>query len=439
MSKVAVVGFGYIGSAIGGVLAEKGHEVIAIDSKPGLIEGFRAGRCPVPEPGLAELIAAQTAAGRITFSTDIADASVAEVILVTVGTPLSERHEADLSHIRAACEALAPHVRDGQLVILKSTVPPGVTREVAAAILQPRAKVKVAFSPERLAEGQAIADLRALPIVVGGIDAESTAAAAAFWRASLPVEVIEVSSPETAELVKLANNLWIDLNIALAHDLAKLCDALPYPLDVLEVIGAANSLKKGQHYTNILTPSNGVGGYCLTKDPWFVHAIGASHGVTLETPPASRRVNDSMPKYVAGKILDWLTARGIEPQKAKVAVMGLAFKTNSGDVRFTPVGPFLGAMQEACVGTMSVCDPMVIAEEAAHMGVTLEADWRRALRGADCVAFFVGHDAFRDIGPEAIAALAAPGALVYDGRRYFSREEIGRLRAAGLDYQGVGR
>ena len=132
----------------------------------------------------------------------------------------------------------------------------------------------MAFSPERLAEGQAIRDLQAIPILVGGLDAEAGEACAAFWRDAVPsVQVMTLSSPEAAEMVKLADNLWIDLNIALANELAKLADALPFPIDVMEVIGGANSLKKGQHYVNILYPANGVGGYCLTKHVVVVELI----------------------------------------------------------------------------------------------------------------------------------------------------------------------
>ena len=440
MTSVAIVGFGYIGSVMGAVLADKGYDVVGVDQNEALISNFSLGRCPIPEPDLQDLVAAQVAAARLTFSTDIAAIAQADVVLVTVGTPLSpDTHKADLSHIKAACESMTPYVKDGQLIILKSTVPPGVTRLVAGETLMPHAKIRLAFSPERLAEGQAIRDLKTLPIVVGGIDAESTKAAADFWRESLGVQVMELTSPEAAELVKLANNLWIDLNIALAHDLAKLCDSLPYDVDVLEVIGGANTLKKGQHYTNILTPSNGVGGYCLTKDPWFVWAIGKEHGVELLTPPASRAVNDSMPAYVADQILGQFSSENLKPSDAKIAVMGLAFKTNSGDLRFTPVGPFLDAVGAAGVTKLAVCDPMVTEAEGAHMGVAMTEDWREALRGANCAAFFVGHDAFKEISVDDLASLLAPGALVYDGRMYFTRQDIAAMTARGLVYQGVGR
>jgi UDP-N-acetyl-D-mannosaminuronic acid dehydrogenase len=361
-------------------------------------------------------------------------------VLITVGTPLSDSFEADHRHIRAACAAVAPHLADGQIVMIKSTVPPGTTRAMHAEHFAGRARVHMAFSPERLAEGQAIRDLGSIPILVGGLDAEAGEAAATFWRDVLPVEVATVSSPEAAEMVKLADNLWIDLNVALANELAKLVDALPYPIDVLEVIRGANSLKKGQHYVNILTPANGVGGYCLTKDPWFVDALGKRAGIELLIPRASRLVNDSMPAHVLSRVRGALAEQGITPAEARVALLGFAFKSNSGDCRFTPVGPLVAALEAAGYGAgLRICDPMVTAAEAEHHGIALEPDWRRAVDGAHAVLILAGHDAFTAITPQQLAESAAPGALIYDGRIYYSRERIAEIEAAGLRYMGVGR
>ena len=437
--KVCVIGSGYIGSVIAAVLAERGCAVTAIDINARLIDAFSKGEAPIAEPGLQELVAKGLATQRLAFTTDFSACAEAEVILVTVGTPLAEDYTADLSHVRATADMLRPHVRDGQLIMLKSTVPPGTTREVFAETLRDVARLDFAFSPERLAEGAAIRELTSLPIIVGGMDEPSTRRASAFWREVLGVEVIEVSSPESAEMVKLADNLWIDLNVALAHDLAKLCDALPYPIDVLEVIKGANSLKKGEHYVNILTPSNGVGGYCLTKDPWFVDALGKRSGVELLTPRTSRAVNDSMPAYCGQIIVDHLAAQRIAVKDAKVAVLGLAFKTNSGDVRLTPVSHFLGALREAGVGTIAVHDPMVIAREAEELGENLLDNAEDALNGAHCVAFLAGHDAFRAIDAAKIAALVHPGALVFDGRMYFEPDAVDAIRSRGLAFKGVGR
>lgn len=439
MKNVAVVGFGYIGSVIGAVLASRGCRVTGIDLNAQLVADISAGRCPLPEPGLSALVSEQVAAGRLSATTDMAAVAGTDMIVITVGTPLSDSFDADLGHIRAACSAIAPHVHDGQVIVIKSTVPPGVTRLMAEEILRPQARVLMAFSPERLAEGNAIAEFNRLPIVVGGIDADSTAAAGAFWREVMGVEVIEVTSPEAAELVKLADNQWIDLNIALAHELALLADALPYPIDVLEVIRGANSLKKGQHYVNILTPSNGVGGYCLTKDPWFIDALGKRHGLDLKLSAAGRSVNDGMPDYVFDQVDLFLKGRGSAPRDAKIAVLGYSFKTNSGDCRFTPVAPFLSALKAAGYSDVAVCDPTVSQTEAAQHGLSLVDDWREALDGADAVAIMAGHDAFRGIDPAAFKAHMAPGALIYDGRIYYDHDTIAALEAAGFTYRGVGR
>ncbi len=439
---VAVVGFGYIGSVIAAVLASRGLRVVGIDTNAAMVEAVNRGACPIPEPGLAELVAAAVVAGRLFASVDPAAVAGARAVLITVGTPLSEEFEADLSHIRAACAAVAPHVATGAVVMIKSTVPPGTTRAMHDEVFAAHGRrVHMSFSPERLAEGQAIRDLREIPILVGGMDAAASEAGAAFWRAALPVEVMTLSSPEAAEMVKLADNLWIDLNVALANELAKLMDALPWPIDVLEVIQGANSLKKGQHHVNILTPSNGVGGYCLTKDPWFVDALGRRAGVELRIPRASREVNDSMPGHVFDRVDGFLRTRGIAPGDARVALLGYAFKSNSGDVRFTPVGPLVARLRAAGYGPgLRVCDPMVHGDEAARQGVDLVADWREAATGAHAVLILAGHAAFAAIAPEALAAAAAaPGALVFDGRIHYPRARIAELEALGLSYLGVGR
>ena len=438
---IAVIGFGYIGSVIAAVLADRGFSVVGIDTNAKMIEEVRAGRCPIPEPGLADLVAKGVAAGRLTASTDPAAAKGARAVLVTVGTPLSDDFTADLAHIRAACAGIAPHLHDGQIVMIKSTVPPGTTRAMYEGVIAPAlpsgAKVHMAFSPERLAEGAAIRELVQIPILVGGVDAEAGEAAAAFWRAVLPVEVMTVTSPEAAEMVKLADNLWIDLNIALANELAKLVDAMPFPIDVMEVIRGANSLKKGQHHVNILYPANGVGGYCLTKDPWFVDALGRRAGIELMIPRASRAVNDSMPGHVFDRVMGALAERGVAPKEARIALLGFSFKSNSGDTRFTPVAPLVAKLRATGCG-LAICDPMVTAAEAEHHGIALEPDWRRAVEGADAVLILAGHDAFTGITAADFAALA-PGALIYDGRIYYPRTRIAELQAAGLAYMGVGR
>jgi UDP-N-acetyl-D-mannosaminuronic acid dehydrogenase len=304
-------------------------------------------------------------------------------------------------------------------------------------VLKQAAKVQLAFCPERLAEGRAIQEFLSIPVVVGGIDAESAAAAEKFWKESLGVDVIVVGNTLSAEMVKLADNLWIDLNIALAGELAKLSDKMN--IDVLDVIKAANSLPKGSNNVNILTPSVGVGGYCLTKDPWFVHSMGKQFGLNLEIPKASRLVNDSMPTYSAGLIDGILSSHGGDRCSKKITILGIAFKNNTGDCRFTPTKPVIDELLRLGY-TLDICDPWVAAHDAKLVtNLPVSGDIEKSLEGADCAAFLAGHREFHDLPIERMIELVKPGALIFDGRMFFDKQKIQKMSEAKLCYKGVGR
>jgi nucleotide sugar dehydrogenase len=438
--QVAIVGLGYIGSCIASVLAERGHDVVGVDTNTKLVDELNAGYCRFVEPGLAELLSDGVAAGRLRVTTDYAAVRAADVVLITVGTPVREDGSLADEQLRGACAELGEHVREGQLYVVKSTVPPGTTRELVLPLLEKSGLVGgvdfgLAFTPERLAEGTALGELRTLPIVAGGLEADSTSAAAGFWRTALGVEVAVQESLEAAEIIKLADNWWIDLNIALGNELAKFC-AL-FGVDALDVIAAANTVPKGTGNVNILLPSIGVGGSCLTKDPWMVWRSARERGLDLLTAPAGRRVNAAMPDYTVDLILDELVRLGKDPAASKVAVIGLAFKNNTGDLRHTPTQPAVAALEKACA-EVTLYDPRVDADEADELfGITPSRDLVDAAKNADCLAIFALHDEFRDID---FATLPVESScLVLDGRAYYPREKIAELRALGYRYRGVGR
>jgi UDP-N-acetyl-D-mannosaminuronic acid dehydrogenase len=189
---------------------------------------------------------------------------------------------------------------------------------------------------------------------------------------------------------------------------------------------------------NILAPSIGVGGSCLTKDPWFVDHLGKQHGLRLQLPAVGRSVNDSMPSYTVSLIEGALARVGKRLTESRVAVLGLAFKTDTGDCRSTPTKPVIAALA-ASGCRLAICDPLVREEAARSIcPLPLTSSIEDAVRGADCVAFFTGHRIFREFSITRLAELA-PGALVFDGRMYFTPEEIAQMRARGLAYKGVGR
>ncbi|MBY8851924.1 nucleotide sugar dehydrogenase, partial [Saccharothrix sp. MB29] len=336
---VAVIGFGYVGSCISATLADRGYDVIAIDTDERLPEELARGFFRLEEPGLSELVFSGLESGRLRVTTDFAETAAADVILICVGTPVRDDGSLFDEQLRGACRALRAHLRPEQLVVLKSTVPPGTTRhivlpELEAGGLRCGVDFGLAVTPERLAEGTALAELRTFPIAAGGYDEDSVRDVTEFWRTALAVEVVRLDSLETAEIVKLASNWWIDLNIALANELAKFC-AL-HGVDVLDVVSAANMIPKGKGMVNILLPSVGVGGSCLTKDPWMVWKSAKQRGVDIRTAAVGREVNTDMPEYAAQLIIDELLRQGKDPERSTVGVLGLSFKNNTGDLRTTP-------------------------------------------------------------------------------------------------------
>jgi len=444
MSKqVAIVGFGYIGACIGAVLAEKRYQVVGIDNRPQVIEEINRGEISINEPGLGDLVRESVAAGRLSATEDFAAIQDADVILVTVGTPLGMDLDPDTTQIKAAATEVGRHLRPGQLVILKSTVPPNTTERVVMPILEEESGLVVgrdfflAFCPERLAEGRALHEFQTIPVVVGGVNRRSTEMAVSFWREALDVPVLELSNARTAEMTKLADNLWIDLSIALGNELALLSERLD--IDVLEVLQSANSLPKGKHNVNILLPSMGVGGACLTKDPWFVHHLANQHGLEMKTPVVSRTVNDSMPRHTFELIEHGLSAAGKTLEASTVAVLGLSFKNNTGDVRFTPTKGTIELLEKSGC-QLKVCDPWVSPQDAKQVtDVELTSTIEATIEGADCLAFLAGHDDFHRISLEEVAELANPGCVVVDGRMYFPRSQIERMNELGLRYRGIGR
>ena len=439
-SGIAVVGFGYIGTVIGAVLADRGWPVTGIDVREHVVNEINAGRTVVPEPGLGELVSNSVRVGRLQATTDFSAIADNEFIVVTVGTPLGPDYEPIVDDIKAAARAVGRHLKAGHVVVLKSTVPPDTTEKLFRPILEETSGLRagvdfgLAFCPERIAEGQAIRELTTIPIVIGAIDERSARACAALWRHALGVESIVVDDPRTAEMVKLVDNLWIDLNVALANELAKICDRLN--MDALQVIQAANSMPKGAHNVNILMPSMGVGGYCLTKDPWFVNHLGASLGLELSTPRTSRTVNDTMPGYTYGLLTQLLADQGKTIETSKIAVLGIAFKNNTGDCRLTPTKYVVELLEESGC-QLSVHDPWVPDEEArAVTQIPLTADIESAVKDADAVVVLAGHRQFHQTPLAQLAELATAGCVFLDGRNSFDPAAV---RAAGFVYKGIGR
>ena len=440
--RVAVVGFGYVGSCVAAVLAGSGIRVFGIDNDQDLIEEMRSGYCRFNEPGLGDALADALASGLLTVSTGYEGIQIADIIIIAVGTPVDATKSVVTRYLETVSATLAPLLRPGHLVILKSTVAPGTTNGLVRPLLEKGGAMAgrdfgLAFCPERLAEGTALAQFRTLPIVIGACDEKSAEAARRFWVDSLGVEVLMFSRPEVAELVKLADNWWIDVNVALSNELAQLCG--PLGVDVLDVISGANSLPKGGGHVNFLLPSVGVGGSCLTKDPWILWGAAQTHGVRLRLAETGREVNDAMPDYTYNLIRNGLADLGKGPGSAKIAVLGLAFKNNTNDLRHTPVKPVVDALRMAG-GRVTIHDPLVADYTAEQVfGLKNAPSWEAAVEDADCVAVLAGHDLIKKIDFADLAQKVSMPCLLVDGRAYYPAETLQRVRGLGFSYRGIGR
>lgn len=433
LDRIGIVGLGYVGQTVAAFLADRGFDVLGLDVDEAVVERLDAGEVTIEEEGVAEPVAAAHAEDRLAATTDYDALAGRDAILVTVGTPLDEDNRPDESAVASVAASLGPVLTDDALVVLKSTITPGTTEEVfAATIEEETGKVagrdyNLCFSPERLAEGTAMRDLATIPVIVGGVSERcGERAAALFEQAGL--ETHPVGSPREAEMAKLACNVWIDLNIALANELALVAEE--QGVDVFEVIRAANTLPKGDHHVNILYPGAGVGGSCLPKDPLFLDALASDHGLDIELPRTSRRVNDRMP----GHMRDLVEAALGDLEGRRVAVLGLAFKGGTDDLRHTPAGPLVDALAEAGADVVGH-DPLV-SKEAARGALGVEnLPLEEAVEGAAALAVVSVHEPFRSLDWAALAKRMVEPRVVVDGRNLLDDEVAER---AGLTRFAVG-
>ncbi|MHB8156205.1 MAG: nucleotide sugar dehydrogenase [Desulfocucumaceae bacterium] len=438
-SKVAVMGLGYVGLSLAAALSHRGARVFGVDRSEKLVRGVNAGISPIKEPGMGGLVKNSVISGRLSAHTDASVAGQADVIIMAVGTPLDECYQPDMRQLLEAADDICPFLRSGQTIILKSTVPPGTTRLLAGRLaegtgLEPGRDLHLACCPERLAEGRIIKDLETIPVVVGGITREDTERAANFWS-GLGWKVIKVSGPEEAEMIKMADNLWIDLNIALSNELCMLCHRLG--VDVLEVINGANTLPKGMGNVNLLFPGPGVGGSCLVKDPWFVHYLGRDNGVPLFLPSAGRQINEGMPGFIVKVVEERLAGANSSLKGQQICVMGLSFKQNTGDTRFSPSVPLVKLLS-AAGSLVRVYDPWVDAELAGQLlgsAAEVEIDLRSAIKGCQAVIFMVGHRDFPRAS-EFWRGILEKDCLLVDCRYIF---DAAAMTGAGINYCAPGR
>ncbi|MDO7786857.1 nucleotide sugar dehydrogenase [Desulforamulus aquiferis] len=395
--KICVVGLGYIGLPTAGAFAEAGAYVHGVDINEELINKVSKGENPYVEPGLDELIKKVIGQGMLTVGIRPIEA---DVFIIAVPTPCTSDHKADLSYCHNAMKAIKPYLRKGNLIILESTVYPGATKEVVLEPLKkkgfkPGKDVYIAHCPERVIPGKIIEELVNNYRVIGGINEKSAEKAKELYSLFVKGEIY-TSDIETAEMVKLMENTFRDVNIALANEMAKICNQIG--INAWEAIGLANKHPR----VNLHQPGPGVGGHCIAVDPYFVIESAPEQSKLIKT---ARQINRNMPKYVLEMVQS-----NVIPKK-KVAILGLSYKANIDDTRESPSIEIVELLRQKGY-IVSAHDPFV--EDSAGL--------KECLYNADCVVITVDHDSFKTLNPEMCEGLMA-NQLVIDTKNTINHRE----------------
>lgn len=427
--KICILGLGYIGLPTAGTFATRGIKVHGVDINPQVVESLRSGTVHIHEPGLGEIVRQAIESGNFTVSSQPEEA---DAFLIAVPTPFRETENgeyegrsyklADMRAVTAAAEAILPHLRRGNLVVLESTSPPRTTVELVAPILE-RSGLKagtdfhLCYSPERVLPGQILRELVENARVVGGIDPRSAKAGRDLYAAFVRGEIVETDAT-TAEMVKLMENTTRDVNIAIANEFARLADR--FGVDVWEAISLANRHPR----INILSPGPGVGGHCISVDPWFL--VEAAPEATALIRQA-RQVNDAQPGFVVAIVERTLgTLEG-----KRIAALGLAYKPDVDDLRESPAVEVVHLLQERGAN-VTAWEPF--KQNANLKGIDMASSLEAAIENTDALLLLVRHAEFMKIDPGNTARLTR-ARIAIDTVNGWKTED---WKSAGFQFQRLG-
>ena len=391
MKTVCVMGLGYVGLPTASLLANRGFKVHGVDVNSKIVELISQGKVHITEPDLDVLVRAAVNSGNLTVGLE---PKSADVFMVAVPTPFKDGHVPDVSYIEAATKALAPYVESGNLVILESTSPVGTTEKMAAWLQELRPELDVqgsvymAHCPERVLPGQTLKELVVNDRVIGGLNPVSADKAAQFYRQFVTGEIV-CTNARTAELAKLAENSFRDVNIAFANELSMICDRLD--INVWELIQLANRHPR----VNILQPGPGVGGHCIAVDPWFIVYAAPQEARLIRT---AREVNDSKIDFVVAKVEE-AAAKFKSP---KIVCLGLSYKADIDDLRESPAVRIVKLLAYRVVGDVCVIEPHIeeLPKNLNQLDNVKLGSMESALNSSDVVVKLVNHRVFQNIYPK---------------------------------------
>ena len=392
--RISVLGLGYVGLPVAGALASRGFEVIGVDVAQRIVDVINTGKIHIVEPDLDMVVQAAVSAGRLraTLKPEPSDA-----FIIAVPTPFTGDHKPDISYVKAAAQMIAPLLRKGNLVILESTSPVGTTEQICSwfAELRPdlvmpeaereNADIHIAHCPERVLPGSVLRELVDNDRIIGGISPLCATHAVALYRSFVRGEM-HLTNARTAELAKLVENAYRDVNIAFANELSIVCDQLS--VNVWDLIELANK----QPRVNILSPGPGVGGHCIAVDPWFIIAASPESTPVIR---AARGVNDGKPELVFAKV----KAAAERLRSPVIACLGLSYKADIDDLRESPALHIVERLAQEHVGELLIVEPNVrkLPASLSQASNIKLVELREALAAADIVLLLVDHRQFKRI------------------------------------------
>ncbi|WP_022940596.1 UDP-N-acetyl-D-mannosamine dehydrogenase [Psychromonas hadalis] len=391
IKKVLVVGLGYIGLPTAAVIASRGMDVVGLDVNQEAVDTINKGEIHIVEPDLDIVVRAVVMTGKLRATTE---AEVADVFMIAVPTPFKEDHSPDLSYIQAAAKTIAPVLEKGNLVILESTSPVGTTEKLAGWLKEARpdlsfpqdkgdtADINIAHCPERVLPGYVLQELVSNDRVIGGISNRCSEKAVELYKTFVRGECI-ITNARTAEMAKLTENSFRDVNIAFANELSVICDKLK--INVWELVKLANRHPR----VNILNPGPGVGGHCIAVDPWFIVDSCPEEANIIRQ---ARLTNDAKPFYV----IDQITKVADEFKRPVIACLGLAFKADIDDLRESPALQIVQELAIRNIGDIIAVEPNIqsLPKNLSKEGVQL-ATLEAALEVANVVVVLVDHKEFK--------------------------------------------
>jgi len=422
-AKVAVVGLGYVGLPLAVLAKRKGYDVLGVDKDPQKVELINKGKMPFED----EEVGKQLKKFPITSSTEFEDINECQIVVICVPTPVHENYMPNLEPVKNSSKMVAKNLSDNQLIILESTVNPGVSEEVVIPILEETSGKKsgedfyFAHCPERINPGDKKWNVENINRVVGANDKKSLSLAADFYKDILTGDVKKMSSLKEAEAVKVVENSFRDINIAFVNELARSFHSLG--IDVVNVIdGAATKpFSFMAHY-----PGCGVGGHCIPVDPYYLIEYAKKSGFDHDFLSLARKINNQMPRFTVDMVIEGLNQQKLAINGSKVAVLGLSYKQNIDDCRESPSFKIIKVLNKTGAKVVSY-DPHVLSKSDVK---TLD----EALKGAKAVLIATCHDEFKKITINKLKANKVK--VVVDGRNCLNKKIF---KGSGIVYKGVGR